>query len=103
MFTVVVPDGTPGDLVEEARHGEARSTRQFGEQGHLIRLWALPSDQNASRALGLWRAEDDAQLTRMLESLPLDPWMTVQITPLTPHPSDPGVSTSLSRPGGRTG
>jgi muconolactone delta-isomerase len=30
----------------------------------------------------------------MLDSLPLDPWMTVQTTPLTPHPSDPGVNTS---------
>ena len=94
VFTVVVPDGISRDVVEEATHGEARSTRQFGEQGHLIRLWALPSDQDASHALGLWRAEDDAQLTRMLESLPLDPWMTVQTTPLTAHPSDPGVNTS---------
>ena len=94
VFTVVIPDGTSHDVVEEATHGEARSTRQFGEQGHLIRLWALPSDQDASHALGLWRAEDDAHLTRMLESLPLDPWMTVQTTPLTPHPSDPGVNTS---------
>ena len=25
----------------------------------------------------------------ILRSLPLDPWMTVQTTPLTPHPSDP--------------
>jgi len=97
VFTVVIPDGTSRDVVEEAAHGEARSTRQFGEQGHLIRLWALPSDQDASHALGLWRAEDDAQLARMLESLPLDPWMTVQTTPLTPHPSDPGVNTSSIR------
>jgi muconolactone delta-isomerase len=44
--------------------------------------------------LGLWRAEDDAQLTRMLDALPLDPWMTMQTTPLTPHPSDPGVNRS---------
>jgi muconolactone delta-isomerase len=94
VFTVVFPDGTPAEVVEEATRGEARSARQFGEQGHLIRLWALPSDHDARRALGLWRAEDDAQLTRMLESLPLGPWMTVQTTPLTPHPSDPGASTS---------
>ena len=94
VFTVVFPDGTPDEVVEEATRGEARSTHQLGEQGHLIRLWALPSDQGALHTLGLWRAEDDAQLTRMLEALPLDPWMTVQTTPLTPHPSDPGVNTS---------
>ena len=28
----------------------------------------------------------------ILESLPLDAWMTVQTTPLTPHPSDPGLA-----------
>jgi len=27
----------------------------------------------------------------MLRSLPLDPWMTVEITPLSPHPSDPAL------------
>jgi muconolactone delta-isomerase len=25
----------------------------------------------------------------IVKSLPLDPWMTTQITPLTPHPGDP--------------
>ena len=94
VFTVVFPDGTPAEVVQEAARGEARSAHQLGEQGRLIRLWALPSDQDALHTLGLWRAEDDAQLTRMLEALPLDPWMTVQTTPLTPHPSDPGVNTS---------
>jgi muconolactone delta-isomerase len=29
-----------------------------------------------------------------VKSLPLDPWMTTEITPLTPHPSDPGVTGS---------
>jgi muconolactone delta-isomerase len=59
---------------------------------HVPEGWALPSEDGAGHALGLWRAEDDAQLTRMLDSLPLDPWMTVQTTPLTPHPSDPGIN-----------
>jgi muconolactone delta-isomerase len=97
VFTVVIPDGTPAEVVEEATRGEARSAHQLGEQGYLTRLWALPSDQDAWHTLGLWRAEDDAQLTRMLEALPLDRWMTVQTTPLTPHPSDPGVNTSITR------
>jgi muconolactone delta-isomerase len=30
----------------------------------------------------------------ILESLPLAAWMTVQTTPLTPHPSDPGLGAS---------
>ena len=30
----------------------------------------------------------------MLAPLPLGAWMTVQTTPLTPHPSDPGLAAS---------
>jgi muconolactone delta-isomerase len=57
--------------------------------GHLVRLWRLPGQ---GRALGLWRAGDSAAMQAILASLPLDAWMTVQTTPLTRHPSDPGVS-----------
>lgn len=62
LFTVVVPDGTPGDVVEETSRGEARSAHELGAQGHLIRLWALPSEDGAWHALGLWRAEDGGHL-----------------------------------------
>jgi hypothetical protein len=27
----------------------------------------------------------------ILEALPLSPWMTVDTTPLSPHPSDPAI------------
>jgi len=30
----------------------------------------------------------------IVKSLPLDPWMTTETTPLTPHPSDPAVTGS---------
>jgi len=35
------------------------------------------------------QAAGPAEMRAILRSLPLDPWMTVQTTPLTPHPSDP--------------
>jgi muconolactone delta-isomerase len=46
------------------------------------------------RALGLWRARDAEQMQAIVKSLPLDPWMTTEITLLTPHPSDPAVTGS---------
>jgi muconolactone delta-isomerase len=27
----------------------------------------------------------------IVKALPLDPWMMTELTPLTPHPSDPGL------------
>jgi muconolactone delta-isomerase len=31
-------------------------------------------------------------MARIIKSLPLDPWMTTDVTPLTPHPSDPATA-----------
>jgi muconolactone delta-isomerase len=38
------------------------------------------------------RAADDAGMQAILRSLPLYPWLSVPVTPLSPHPSDPGNS-----------
>ncbi|BCJ37271.1 muconolactone isomerase [Actinocatenispora thailandica] len=91
-FVVAIPDGTPAEVVEDARHGEATRTHQLAEHGHLIRLWLLPAWPDGSHALGLWRARNPEHLRTMLDSLPMAPWLTEQITPLTPHPSDPASS-----------
>jgi muconolactone delta-isomerase len=88
-FTVAVPDGTPERLVAEAMAREAQRAKELARQGHLLRLWRLPA--GGPDALGLWRASDAAELLALLESLPLDPWMTEEITPLTSHPSDPAL------------
>jgi muconolactone delta-isomerase len=85
-FTISVPAGTPGQVVDDTEAREARRAKELAGQGHLLRLWRLPGP---SRALGLWNAGDPAELQAMLKSLPLDPWMTVQTVPLSRHPSDP--------------
>jgi len=85
-MTTHVPAGTSEEAVEAVRTREDARSRELAVQGHLLRLWALPGH---GRALGLWQASGPAELQAMLRSLPLDPWMTVQTTPLTRHPSDP--------------
>src|SRR5580658_5884631 len=85
-FTVTIPAGTAGQAGRDAEAGEAASAKELARQGHLLRLWQLPG---AGRALGLWRAQDPGQLQAIVAALPLDPWMTTEITPLTAHPSDP--------------
>jgi muconolactone delta-isomerase len=85
-FVTDVPEGTPDRAVEETESLEAERAKELAGQGHLRRLWALPG---RGRSLGLWQAAGPAELQAILRTLPLDPWMTVQTTPLTPHPSDP--------------
>ena len=90
-MTTHVPEGTPEQAVDDVRAREAARSRELAAQRHLERLWALPGP---GRALGLWRARDSDQMRAIVNSLPLDPWMTTQITPLTPHPSDPAAASS---------
>jgi muconolactone delta-isomerase len=88
-FTITVPEGTSSQDVDDAEGREAERAHELAEQGHLLRLWTLPVKRGGSRALGLWRAQDAPEMQAILESLPLDVWMTVETTPLTRHPSDP--------------
>jgi muconolactone delta-isomerase len=94
-FTITVPAGTPGQAIEETEAREAQAAKDLAGQGYLLRLWTLPGQ---GHALGLWRARDAAEMQAILKSLPLDAWMTVQTTPLTPHPSDPAGTGQLGLP-----
>ena len=87
-FTLAVPPGTAAQAVEDTKAREAQAAHDLAVQGHLLRLWALPGD---GRTLGLYQARDAAQMQAILQALPLAPWMTVDITPLSPHPSDPAI------------
>jgi muconolactone delta-isomerase len=87
-FILAVPPGTPDQTVQDTKAREAQAAHDLVGQGHLLRLWALPG---AGRTLGLYRARDAAQMEAILASLPLAPWMTVDTTPLSPHPSDPAI------------
>jgi muconolactone delta-isomerase len=86
--TVAVPPGTAAQTVADTDASEAQQAHDLAAQGHLIRLWTLPG---SGRALGLWRARDAGQLHEVLSSLPVAPWSAVDITPLSPHPSDPAI------------
>jgi muconolactone delta-isomerase len=87
-FTLAVPPGTPDQTVQDAKAHEAQAAHDLIGRGHLLRLWALPG---AGRTLGLYQARDAAQMEAILASLPLAPWMTVDTTPLSWHPSDPAT------------
>jgi muconolactone delta-isomerase len=87
-FTVTVPPGTPGGIVDATEAREADTTRELARQGKLRRLWVLSGE---GRALGLWRASDGGEMQTILDSLPLRDWFDVETIRLAPHPSDPGA------------
>jgi muconolactone D-isomerase len=65
---------------------------ELAGQGHALRVWKPLPDDGRSRAIGLYRAADDAELQMILESLPLRPWMEISVTALAEHPNDPALS-----------
>ncbi|HEX3460968.1 MAG TPA: muconolactone Delta-isomerase family protein [Acidimicrobiales bacterium] len=86
-----VPEGVDEDTVEETKAREAKNSAELARQGHLLRLWKPPIVPGEWRSLGLWQADDEKELDAIMSTMPLHPWMTVEVTPLTPHPSDPGT------------
>jgi len=55
------------------------------------------------RTLGLFAADDADQLQQTLASMPLKMWRNDNVTPLAPHPNDPGPSTRPSQVGAKVG
>jgi muconolactone delta-isomerase len=91
-MTIRVPEGTPEATVQDTEMREAQRARELAGQGHLMRLWMLSAGSGPTRALGLWSADDAAGMRAVVESLPVYGWMTVETTPLSPHPSDPALT-----------
>jgi muconolactone delta-isomerase len=90
-FEITVPEGTAETDVEARTRAEATAAQALVEEGHLLRVWKLAAPDARGSVLSLYRADSRAQLDGLLEALPLYEWMHIQITPLEPHPNDPGA------------
>ena len=88
-FEVHIPNEAPASEVETRNSAEAAAAARLVDEGHLVRLWKPPAAPGESKALGLYRADSEAQLASLLGALPLYDWMNITVTPLEPHPNDP--------------
>jgi muconolactone D-isomerase len=90
-FEINVPEGTPESEVTAREEAESAAAAKLVAQGHLVRLWKRQVAPGESRPIGLYRAESEADMDRLLRALPLYEWMNVTVTPLEPHPNDPAA------------
>lgn len=89
-IVTTIPEGTSQDEVDKRRAAEAVRARELAASGNLARLWRPVGEL---RSVGIWLAADEGELQeKVLGTLPLRPWMTLNVTPLEPHPNDPGPS-----------
>jgi muconolactone delta-isomerase len=88
-FEVNVPEGASELEVEERVSAEAAAAARLGREGHLVRLWKPPTEPGENKAVGVYRAENEPELDRLLRALPLNGWIRTTVRPLEPHPNDP--------------
>lgn len=87
--TTTHTNGLTPDEVAGLRASERARAIDLSHQGILLRLWRVPG-QHA--AIGLWKVEDATMLHEVLSSLPLFPWMTVEVESLATHPMERQVA-----------
>ena len=95
-FDVNIPDAASVSEVQGRLSAEASAAAELADEGHLVRLWKPPAAPGEIKAIGLYRADSEAQLAALLRALPLDDWMHVTVTTLEPHPNDPVPQVILS-------
>ena len=72
-------------LREQLRPEERRVAQELRAAGILRRLWRVPGTQHA---IGLYEADDATVLHDALASLPMFPWLEIEIQPLATHPQE---------------
>lgn len=82
------PPDAPAERREAIFAAELERGQELARRGQLRRLWRVPGRwANWS----LYDVADATELHEALSSLPLWPWMNIQVHPLAQHPNDPRV------------
>ena len=87
QFMVRIDVKLPGDWPEqklaelvEAEMDRGNELMRQGKQLHLWRIVGLRSN------VGIWQAGSLEELHETLQSMPMHPWMEIDITPIMEHP-----------------
>jgi len=79
------PDADPARK-DEFFAAELERGQELARAGVMKRLWRVPGRW---ANWGLWEAPDATALHEAISSLPLWPWMSVQVHSLAEHANDP--------------
>jgi muconolactone D-isomerase len=82
----ISPDMDP-DRLSAVKAQEAVRGRELVEQGKLKRIWRTPGRRAVT---ALYDVDGPDELHEILSSLPLYPWMDIEVIPLGTHALDPG-------------
>lgn len=80
------PDTISDAERQRLREEEIARAAELAKQGHLVRMWRVIGRREN---WGLWRAKDGTEMHAVLSSLPIWPYMDIQVVPLAQHAVDP--------------
>jgi muconolactone D-isomerase len=83
---LVAPPGMNAEELADLRQRESQRASELAADGNIVRLWRSASKWGN---WGLWTCGSREILVQLLDSLPLRPFMTIDIHDLGQHPSDP--------------
>jgi muconolactone D-isomerase len=81
----ISPDMDPARLAD-VKAAERIRGQELVDEGKLRRIWRIPGRR---AVYALYRVEGPDELHEVLSSLPLFPWMDIEITALGAHALDP--------------
>jgi muconolactone D-isomerase len=82
----LLPASFPADERARLLQAEADRARELASAGILVRLWRVAGRRANA---GIWRAATTGELHDALASLPLFPYLDIEVIPLSRHPNDP--------------
>jgi len=81
------PDGDPEER-DRRIAAEGVRARELAAEGVIKRVWRIPGKW---ANWGLWEAPDATAIHAAIQSLPMWPYLRVEVYPLAAHPNDPGA------------
>ena len=81
----IPPDMDPVRLAEVKAAEKVRG-QELVDAGKLRRIWRIPGRR---AVMALYRVDSPEELHEILSSLPLFPWMDIEVTALGAHALDP--------------
>lgn len=90
LLKITVTWPPDGDEAEKQRRitAEGVRARELAAEGIIKRVWRIPG-QWAN--WGIWEAPDATTVHDAVTSLPMWPYLDVEVHPLAAHPNDPGA------------
>lgn len=81
----ISPDMDP-DRLSAVKAAEKIRGQELVDAGKLRRIWRIPGRR---AVMALYRVDSAEELHDILSSLPLFPWMDIEVTALSAHALDP--------------